>query len=114
MGFLKEEELSMQDRQRINRRQFIQSSSAIGLALSASNLGLSQGQKSASDKITIGMIGVGARAHQLLEAIQATSGTEVVGVCDAYQGRLERAVERTQGRAKIYKDYREILANQAI
>lgn len=104
----------MQDRQRINRRQFIQSGSAIGLALSASNLGLAQGQKSASDKITVGMIGVGARAHQLLEAIQATSGTEVVGVCDAYQGRLERAVERTQGRAKIYKDYREILANQAI
>jgi len=104
----------MVDRQRINRRQFIQASAAMGLAFNASNLGLAQGQKSANDKITVGMIGVGARAHQLLEAVQATPGTEVVAVCDAYKGRLERAVERTQGRARIYKDYREILADKNI
>jgi predicted dehydrogenase len=104
----------MQDRQRINRRQFIQASAAMGLAVNASNFELAQGQKSANDKITVGMIGVGARAHQLLEAVQATPGTEVVAVCDAYKGRLERAVERTQGRARIYKDYREILADKNI
>jgi predicted dehydrogenase len=104
----------MMDLRRINRRQFIGASVAAGLAVNASNASYAQGQKSASDRITVGMIGVGARAHQLLEAIQATPGTEVVGVCDAYKGRLERAVERTHGRAKIYKDYREILADGSI
>ena len=86
----------------------------MGLAVSTSSLTLAQEHRSANDKITLGMIGVGARAHQLLEAIQATQGTEVVGVCDAYKGRLERAVERTRGRAKIYKDYRDILADKSI
>jgi len=104
----------MVDLQRINRRRFIQTSTAMGLAVNTSTLGLAQAEKSASNKITVGMIGVGARAHQLLEAIQATPGTEVVGVCDAYKGRLERALERTQGRAKIYRDYREILAEKGI
>jgi predicted dehydrogenase len=104
----------MHDHQGLSRRQFIQRSTAIGLAVSASNVALARGQTSANGKITLGMIGVGARAHQLMEALQATPGTEIVGVCDAYKGRLERAVERTQRRAKIYKDYRDILADKSI
>jgi predicted dehydrogenase len=60
------------------------------------------------------MIGVGARAQELMRAIQQVPGTEIVAVCDAYKGRLERAVERTGGRAKVYKNYQEILADKGI
>ena len=68
----------------------------------------------ASDRITVGMIGVGSRSHELLEAIKKVEGTEIVGVCDAYSGRVERAIERTEGRAREFSDYREILADQSI
>jgi predicted dehydrogenase len=60
------------------------------------------------------MIAVGARAHELLEAIKQCEGTEIVAVCDAYKGRLERAVQRTGGRAKAVGDWREILNDKSI
>jgi len=104
----------------MNRRQFLKRSAVTGASAGLLH-GLGQqafGQASAavnpSDKITIGMIGVGARAQQLMSAIQQIPGAEIVAVCDAYKGRLERAVERTQGRAKVYNDYREILAQSDI
>lgn len=67
-----------------------------------------------SDRIAVGMIAVGSRSHELLEAIKNVPGTEIAGVCDAYSGRVERAIERTGGRAKDYGDYREILADTSI
>ncbi len=67
-----------------------------------------------SDRITIGMIGAGARAHQLVEAFKKTLDFEIVAACDAYTGRLERMKSRTDGRADIMSDYREILAREDI
>src|SRR5574341_431737 len=104
----------MADERRLSRRVFLGSS-----ALGASAAGLAGPMQSGSkigpnDRITVGMIAVGARAHELLEAIKRVEGTEIVAVCDAYKGRLERAVQRTAGRAKIVGDYREILANKDI
>jgi len=69
---------------------------------------------SPNNTIQVGMIAVGARAHQLMETIKKIPGTEIVGVCDAYKGRVERAIERTGGRAKDYGNYREILADKDI
>ena len=100
-------------RQGISRRQFMQWSSAMGLALSSNAFSMTP-KPSPSDRITIGMIGVGARAHQIMQAIQVIPGTEIVGVCDAYKGRVERAVDRTGGRAKVYPDYRSVLADKTI
>lgn len=67
-----------------------------------------------SDRITVGMIAVGSRSHELLEAIKKVSGAEIVGVCDAYTGRIARAVARTGGRAKAYASYRRILEDPGI
>lgn len=76
---------------------------------------LAQAQSAApSDRVTVGMIAVGSRAQELLEEIRKIPGTEIVGVCDAYSGRSERAVERTEGRAKIYAGYKDILADPSI
>ena len=68
----------------------------------------------ANDKIQIGCIGIGARGQELMQALQANKGLEIVGVCDAYTSRLERAVQRTAGRAKVYSDYQALLADPAI
>jgi len=99
---------------RINRREFIKRGTAgagAGLTLGAINHTAAAIQSdSPNGRITVGFIGVGARAQELMMAVQQVPGTEVVAVCDAYRGRLERAVERTGGRAKVYKDHREVLA----
>ncbi len=73
-----------------------------------------QQQMSASSRIAVGMIGTGARAQELMEAIMQVPGTQIVAACDAYQGRLARTQERTKGSAKIYKNHREILADKSI
>ncbi len=76
---------------------------------------LAQAQStSPADRITVGMIATGSRSHELLEAIKQVEGTEITAVCDAYKGRMERAVERTASRARAYSDYREILADTSI
>lgn len=94
----------------LTRRSFVGGISAGTYALGAS----AAAPRGPNDKITVGMIAVGARAQQLLESIKMVDGAEILAVSDAYHGRLERAVERTGGRAKIYEDYREILADDSI
>jgi predicted dehydrogenase len=67
-----------------------------------------------SARTTVGMIGVGARAHQVMESIKKASAAEIVAVCDAYTGRVTRALARTGGRAKAVDDYTEILGDDAV
>lgn len=99
---------------KLSRRAFLGTSA---LATTAAGLAAPQSggrEIGANSRITVGMIAVGARAQELLEAVKKVDGTEIVAVCDAYKGRLERAVERTGGRAKAIHDYREILNNKSI
>jgi predicted dehydrogenase len=101
----------------LSRRAFLGSSAlgvtAAGLAAPMQSGGPAR-EIGPNSRITVGMIAVGARAQELLEAIKKVEGTEIVAVCDAYKGRLQRAVERTGGRAKIVPDHREILTNKSI
>ena len=91
----------------VSRRSFLQA----GAALTAAS---SEARPAPSDRIAVGMIGAGARAHELMEAIMKHPQAEIVAVTDAYTGRVERAIERTRGRAKAVKGYQEILADKAI
>lgn len=76
---------------------------------------LAQAQEIApNDRIAVGMIATGSRSHELLEAIKRVAGTEIVGVCDAYKGRVARAIERTDSRAKDYGSYERILEDPSI
>ena len=67
-----------------------------------------------SDRITVGHIGAGARAQELMQAVMANSGTEIVGVVDAYTGRVERAIDRTGGRAKVYATHHDLIADKSV
>jgi predicted dehydrogenase len=105
----------------INRRQFIERSLAGAVAvpvaarvLGHEELGVAQ-TVSPNDRIQVGFIGVGARAQSgLIDATRAVPGVEIVGVCDAYKGRVSRALERLGGQARDYGDYRALLADPAI
>ncbi len=92
----------------MNRRDFLHTGS--GLLAGAGSLKAMP----ASERITVGMIGAGARAHELMQAIQQNPGAEIVAVVDAYRGRVERAVERTGGRARAFRNYQEILADKGV
>jgi predicted dehydrogenase len=90
----------------LDRRSFLQT----GAALAAGQL-----MKAApSERITVGHIGTGARAQELMQAVMANPNTEIVGVVDAYTGRVERAIDRTQGRAKAYATHHDLLADKSI
>ena len=90
----------------LDRRSFLQT----GAALAAG-----QFVKAApGERITVGHIGAGARAHELMQAVMANPNTEIVGVVDAYTGRVERAIDRTNGRAKAYRTHHDLLADKSI
>ena len=92
----------------MTRRTFLHTGAALTGAAKAS-------KGSANDKINIGMIGTGARAQELMQAIlKRPQEAEITGVVDAYKGRVERAVERTGGRAKVYANYHDLLAQKSI
>jgi len=104
----------------INRRQFL-GRSLVGAAAApvvVRTLGAEAATRpqpvSPNDRVQVGVIGVGARAHQLLQAAMVVPGVEIVGVCDAYTGRVARAIERTGGKAKDYGSYRDLLADKSI
>ncbi|HEX8985793.1 MAG TPA: Gfo/Idh/MocA family oxidoreductase [Bryobacteraceae bacterium] len=90
----------------ISRRSFIQSAAVLP-AVAARPV-------AANDRIRFGIIGTGARAHQIMESMKLVPGIEFAAVVDAYKGRLERAIARTGGKARACKDYREILADKSI
>jgi predicted dehydrogenase len=103
----------------MNRRSFLATSAlgatALGLASrKISATGSREKQDSVNNAITVGMIAVGARAVDLIDSVNNCAGTRIVAVCDAYKGRVERAIERTNGQAKAYKDYREIISKKDI
>lgn len=100
----------------IKRREFIKRSAATGAGASLT-LGVSKRteaafapQNSPNDRLTLGFIGTGARAQEFMKDVLRLPGLEIVALCDAYKGRLERAVERTVGRAKVYANAAELLA----
>jgi predicted dehydrogenase len=104
----------------IGRRQFMQRSLAGAAAAPAivHVLGAASAASqavSANDRIQVGIIGVGARVQsQVLGPLMAVPGVEVVGVCDAYKGRVTRALERLGNQAKAYGDWRALLADTSI
>lgn len=103
---------------KLSRREFINRSTAGTMAAAAvlrAPLGFAAPPDSPNGRIQLGIIGVGARVQSgLLEAAMAVPGVEVVGVCDAYKGRVERAIARTAGRAKDYGDWKALLADKSV
>lgn len=106
----------MPTRYPIDRRTFMQLGAlgTAGLSLGLSPTPAAHRPAAPSDRVTVGMIAVGARAHQLIETIQQIPEVEIVAVCDAYQGRIERAIHRTGGRAQAVPDYRAVIEDPGI
>ena len=63
-----------------------------------------------NDRVNLGFIGFGIRGNILLESAKETGQANLVEVCDCYQGHLERAKERTEGKiATNFAQYKKLL-----
>jgi predicted dehydrogenase len=89
-----------------SRRQFLQQS---GFAAAAP-----QATPAANDRIQVGVIGTGARSHELMQALLNLPSARITAVCDAYTGRVARALERVGSSARSYPSYKEILADKTV
>jgi predicted dehydrogenase len=85
----------------------------------AANASLAAAPGGANDRIQVAFIGCGARAQELMAALLAHPQAEVVAVCDAYRGRIERSQERVAAlrggrKPRVMNDYREATADKSI
>ncbi len=65
---------------------------------------------SPADRVNVGYIGAGIRGNILMDATKSTGQANLVVATDCYQGHLERAKERTEGKIEtIFADYRKLL-----
>jgi predicted dehydrogenase len=99
----------------MDRRDFLKASALAGASAAIPVSSLQPPPSgAASDRLRLGFLGMGARAHQLVDAIHQLPNAEIVALCDAYAGRAERGRARAGGRAAIADDYRRILDDKTI
>lgn len=68
-----------------------------------------------NNRLNLGFIGFGIRGNILLEAAKETQQANLVEVCDCYQGHLDRARERTDGKiATNFAQYKKLLDRKDI
>jgi predicted dehydrogenase len=63
----------------------------------------------ASDRVRIGVIGIGSRGNLLLQYLLRTPGVEIAALCDDYPPHLAAAMAAAGGKPKAYTDYRRML-----
>ncbi|MDX1979446.1 MAG: Gfo/Idh/MocA family oxidoreductase [Bryobacteraceae bacterium] len=90
----------------VTRRNFLQGSATVAAAPSMSF--------AANDRIQVGIIGAGARSQELMAGLMTLPGAEIVGVVDAYTGRVERTRERVGQKVKPYASHKEMIADKSI
>ncbi len=90
----------------LSRREFAAAAGAAALFTARSYSQI----KGANERLRIGVIGAGGMATghmQTLVKMREKDNLEILGVCDVYRPRLDKAVQITGG--KPYKEYRQLL-----
>jgi len=105
----------------LSRRGFLQQTVAAGATAAAAPYFVPSaalggtGRTGANDKISVGVIGCGSLAKGWhFPELDKLEDVKVSAVCDVWKERLDWAVERCQGQATAYRDYRELLARDDI
>jgi predicted dehydrogenase len=91
----------------INRRSFTKGAAVAAgwLTLNASNVRA----RAPSDRVRLGVIGVGNRGDQLIDAFFVHPDAQIVAVCDVYEPYLHAARSKVGGDVREYPDYRKLL-----
>jgi predicted dehydrogenase len=108
----------MSEQSKVSRRNFIQTGAAAGaMAMTAKSYAQTTG---ANNRLRMGFIGCGGMAGGHLKTMLKIKGDEnvdLVAVSDVYTKRAQGfkdKIKEAGGEATLYKDYREVLAQQDI
>ena len=100
---------------KLNRRDFLRSSSAAALAagfgISSAPAGAQEASKvvSANKKIVLGVIGYGGRAQGVMAGFMKHEDCEIGAICDVYEPHLQAGLTAAGPQAKGYSDFRKLL-----
>jgi predicted dehydrogenase len=92
--------------EQINRRTFHRRATAVG-ALTA--LSASAAAGGSNERVRLGVIGVGNRGDQLLDALLCHADAEIAALCDLYEPYLAAAQKKVGGKARLYHDFRALM-----
>ncbi|WP_242083498.1 Gfo/Idh/MocA family protein [Aestuariivivens sediminis] len=99
----------------MNRRKFIkQGSAASALILTGTSALADMALRRDRKDIHIGIIGTGQRGSGLIPFINSIENLKVYACCDTIPFRLQEGLKRTNGKAKGYANYKNLLANRSI
>jgi predicted dehydrogenase len=82
-----------------------------GLALSAAQWRSVLG---ANERVRLGVIGTGNRGQGVMSVFQKEPEVEVTALCDVYDKHLNAALAMTEGKAKTYVDYQDLLNSKDV
>ena len=98
----------------INRRDFMKRAAFTSAGVSLSMAGFSTTNVlGANDRIRLGVIGTGRQGVDDMKNFMH-HGVEVAAVCDVYQPNLEKGLAAAGGKAKSFKDFRNVLDDKEI
>lgn len=70
------------------------------------------------EKIGVGIIGLGARGLFLMDTILACEEAEIVAICDSFQEKCEKGIEKVKQQSKkipaVYNSYEEMLQDKKV
>jgi predicted dehydrogenase len=102
----------------VKRRELLKKATALGALvggeLAFGQTGPAPAKTAPSDRIRIGVIGVGPFGTIDQTVFQGNKDVEVAAVCDVFQPHLDRAIAATGGKARGYRDYRRLLESKDI
>ncbi len=100
----------------MDRRRFLEYSSAAGIGLMLTGVNNAGAGKRKSDDLNIALIGAGAQGQVLLNACLKIPGLRFKAVCDIWKGfnqkRAVRLLKKYGHDLTGYEDYREMLAKE--
>jgi predicted dehydrogenase len=96
----------------IDRRAFVRGAAAFTGLTAAYGAGAAV--VGSNDRVRVGVIGVGNRGDQLLDAFLPHRDAQIVALCDVYEPYLRAAAQKVGGQPRQYRDYRKLLEQQDI
>ncbi|QVY66110.1 Gfo/Idh/MocA family protein [Polaribacter sp. Q13] len=100
----------------MNRRNFLIKGTAASAALvTGTSMLANVGCTLIKDrKINIGVIGTGSRGSGLIPFLNEIEGVNVYACCDVLPSHLKKGIARTEGKAKGFTDYKDLLNDTAV
>jgi predicted dehydrogenase len=101
--------------QDVSRRDFVKTAGAATAAAAVISAPMIQKVRAANDQVQFGMIGTGSRGSYLLKHLKDIPSGRCVAICDIQDDSIKKGIDGYGSKpSRIYKDYRELLAQKDI